>query len=112
MLKYSPILNRDLLKKPLTELQKDEPNHELIGSLFTEHHADLRDVLKVSTPKIESMLDAALDAGALGGKINGSGGGGFMFAYALNNSLSIAEAIEKVGGKSYIVRADEGTIIN
>jgi len=33
-------------------------------------------VLKVSTPKIESMLDAALDAGALGGKINGSGGGG------------------------------------
>ena len=25
---------------------------------------------------------------------------------------AIAEAIEKVGGKSYIVRADEGTIIN
>jgi galactokinase len=69
-------------------------------------------VLKVSTPKIESMLDAALDAGALGGKINGSGGGGCMFAYAPNNSEAIAEAIKKVGGKSYIVRADEGTIIN
>jgi galactokinase len=35
-----------------------------------------------------------------------------MFAYAPNNSEAIAEAIEKVGGKSYIVRADEGTIIN
>ena len=69
-------------------------------------------MLKVSTPKIESMLDAALDAGALGGKINGSGGGGCMFAYAPNNSEAIAEAIEKAGGKSYIVRADEGTIIN
>ena len=92
--------------------EKDEPNHKLIGSLFTEHHAILCDALKVSTPKIESMLDAALDAGALGGKINGSGGGGCMFAYAPNNAVGIAEAIEKVGGKSYIVRADEGTIIN
>ena len=90
--------------------EKDEPNHKLIGSLFTEHHAVLCDVLKVSTPKIESMLDAALDAGALGSKINGSGG--CMFAYAPNNSVRIAEAIEKVGEKSYIVRADEGTIIN
>jgi len=109
---HGTIQNRDLLKKALIELEKDETNHELIGALLTEHHTVLRDVLKVSTPKIESMLDAALDAGALGGKINGSGGGGCMFAYAPNNSEAIAEAIEKVGGKSYIVRADEGTIIN
>ena len=47
-----------------------------------------------------------------GGKINGSGGGGCMFAYAPNNSEAIAEAIKKAGGKSYIVQADEGTIIN
>ena len=103
--------NRDLLYEGLAELEKDEPNHELIGSLFTEHHAVLRDVLKVSTPKIESMLDAALDAGALGGKINGSGGGGCMFAYAPNNPEAIAEAIENMGGKSYIVRGDRGTVI-
>ena len=109
---HGTIQNRDLLIKALTELEKDETNHVLIGALLTEHHTVLRDVLKVSTPKIESMLDAALDAGALGGKINGSGGGGCMFAYAPNNSEAIAEAIEKVGGKSYIVRADEGTIIN
>ena len=109
---YGTIQNRDLLIKALTELEKDETNHVLIGALLTEHHTVLRDVLKVSTPKIESMLDAALDAGALGGKINGSGGGGCMFAYAPNNSEAIAEAIEKVGGKPYIVRADEGTIIN
>jgi galactokinase len=109
---HGTIQNRDLLKKALIELEKDETNHELIGALLTEHHTVLRDVLKVSTPKIESMLDAALDAGALGGKINGSGGGGSMFAYAPNNSEAIAEAIEKSGGKSYIVRADEGTIIN
>jgi galactokinase len=58
------------------------------------------------------MMDAALNAGALGGKINGSGGGGCMFAYAPNNPEHVAEAIEKSGGKAYIVQKDEGTRIN
>jgi galactokinase len=48
----------------------------------------------------------------LGGKINGSGGGGCMFAYAPNNPEHVAEAIEKAGGKAYIVQKDEGTRIN
>jgi galactokinase len=103
------IKNRDLLKKALSELQQKEPNHTLIGELLTEHHQVLRDVLQVSTPKIESMLDAALNAGALGGKINGSGGGGCMFAYAPNNPEQVASAIEKVGGKAFIIKLDEGT---
>ncbi|MBC8346190.1 MAG: GHMP kinase [Candidatus Marinimicrobia bacterium] len=103
--------NRELLKDGLVELEKDEADHELIGRLLTEHHQVLRDVLQVSTPKIESMIDAALNAGALGGKINGSGGGGCMFAYAPNNLDEIAKAIEKVGGRAYIIEADEGTII-
>jgi galactokinase len=55
------------------------------------------------------MLDAAMSAGALGGKINGSGGGGCMFVYAPNNPQKVAEAIEKVGGKSYLIRIDDGT---
>jgi galactokinase len=58
------------------------------------------------------MMDAASNAGALGGKINGSGGGGCMFAYAPSNPEQVAEAIEKVGGKAYIVQKAEGTRIN
>jgi galactokinase len=108
----STLKNRDLLKRALPELEKEESNHELIGQLLTDHHQVLRDVLQVSTPKIEVMMDAALNAGALGGKINGSGGGGCMFAYAPNNPEQVAEAIEKVGGKAYIVQKDEGTRIN
>jgi galactokinase len=57
------------------------------------------------------MMDAASNSGALGGKINGSGGGGCMFAYAPNNPEHVAEAIEKVGGKAYIIQGDEGTRI-
>ncbi len=103
--------NRDLLKIALPEFEKDEPNDKLIGQLLSDHHHVLRDVLQVSTPKIEKMMDEALYAGALGGKINGSGGGGCMFAYAPDNPQQVAEAIEKVGGKSYIVQIDEGTIV-
>lgn len=105
------IKNRDLLKKALWELEKDELNHELIGGLLTEHHSVLRDVLDVSTPKIEAMLDAALNSGALGGKINGSGGGGCMFAYSPNDAEKVAAAIERVGGKAYIIYPDVGTRI-
>ena len=103
--------NRDLIKMALPELEQDEPNDKLIGQLLSDHHHVLQDVLQVSTPKIEAMMDAALNAGALGGKINGSGGGGCMFAYAPDNPEKVAEAIEKVGGKSYIVQIDEGTIV-
>jgi len=109
---HGTMQNRDLLKKALTELEKDETNHELIGALLTEHHTVLRDILKVSTPKIESMLNVALKAGAMGGKISGSGGGGCMFAYAPGNSDEVAEAIEKVGGEAYVVTSDKGTILN
>ena len=57
------------------------------------------------------MLDAALGAGALGGKITGSGGGGCMFAYSPDNREIVAEAIEKAGGKSFIINSDVGTSI-
>ena len=46
-----------------------------------------------------------------GGKINGSGGGGCMFAYAPNNPKTVANAIENAGGKAYIVQSDIGTRI-
>ena len=65
-----------MLQKALVELKKNEPNYKLIGMLLTELHVVLRDIFDISTPKIESMLDAAMNAGALGGKITGSGGGG------------------------------------
>jgi galactokinase len=80
-----------------------------IGQLLSEHHAILRDVLRISTRKIDKMLDAAQNAGAYGGKINGSGGGGCMFAYAPEHPERIAEAIARAGGTPYIISVDEGT---
>ena len=105
------IKNRDILRQALAELQSINPHYPLIGRLLTKHHTILRDVLKVSTSNIEAMLEAALNAGALGGKINGSGGGGCMFAYAPKNPEGVAEAIEQVGGKAYIVESTAGSTL-
>ena len=57
---------------------------------------------------IEEMIAAALDAGALGAKINGSGGGGCMFAYAPSNPEKVAAAVAAAGGRPFVVRVDEG----
>ena len=80
-----------------------------LGELLYKHYKNLRDHKRTSTPKIELMMDAALTAGALGGKINGSGGGGCMFVYAPTKAEEVAEAIEKAGGKSYIINVDSGS---
>ena len=105
------INNRDILSKALPELNKNQPDFSFIGKCLLEHHEILRDVLDVSTVKIDNMLDAALGAGALGGKITGSGGGGCMFAYAPDNPEIVAEAIQKAGGRSFVINSDIGTSV-
>ena len=106
---FGTIENRDILRKAKVELEKEKPNNVLLGTLLNQQHHILKDTLNISTTKIESMLSAALDAGALGGKINGSGGGGCMFVYSPENQESVARAIESVGGRAYIIHSDTGT---
>ena len=104
------ISDRDLLLEAKAMFEGKNPwSDEKLGSLLSEHQVNLREHKRISTPKINRMIQAALDAGALGGKINGSGGGGCMFAYAPENPEKVVEAIEKVGGKAYIIEVDKGT---
>jgi galactokinase len=108
MLLDGTLRNHALTQEARATLQNVPLDHHRIGALLTEHHRVLRDVQRISTPKIERMLEAALHAGAYGGKINGSGGGGCMFAYAPEHTEQVAEAIERVGGTAYIVHVDGG----
>ncbi|WP_338876641.1 galactokinase family protein [Spirosoma sp. SC4-14] len=107
------LANRDILRNALAIL--DNPtesdrsiDHHAFGKLLTEHQNNLRDAQRISTPKIDRMIDEALKAGALGGKINGSGGGGCMFVYAPEQPETVAAAIERVGGKAYVITIDRG----
>jgi galactokinase len=87
--------------------QNNLSSHHL-GKLLSDMQRVFQKKLRVSTPKLDRMLEAAITAGALGGKLNGSGGGGCMFALAPDNQEDIAAAIEHVGAKAYHIHVDEG----
>ena len=55
------------------------------------------------------MITEALNSGAYGAKINGSGGGGCMFAYAPDDPERVKIAIENAGGEAFIINADSGS---
>lgn len=46
------------------------------GRLLVESHASLRDYLKVSTPALDALVEAAMQSGALGARLTGAGFGG------------------------------------
>jgi galactokinase len=105
---YANLINRDLCRRALDLLQQPRFDESEMGSLLDDHHEMLRDHLGVSTPKIEKMIAAAKEAGALGCKINGSGCGGTMIAYAPRSEEAVAVAIENAGGRAYIVKKSDG----
>ncbi|MCS6949347.1 MAG: galactokinase family protein [Armatimonadota bacterium] len=102
------LVNRDLTRRALQLFQSDSWSPQMLGDLLLAHHAQLRDGLEVSTPKIEKMLEAALRAGALGGKVNGSGGGGCLFVFAPGHEEEVVEALKSAGGDAWRVRVDTG----
>jgi galactokinase len=104
------VVNRDLTQQARQLLQNPIIDHHQLGRLLNAHQNELRERLRISTAKIDRMLDAALQSGALGGKINGSGGGGCMFVYAPFRTDQIAQAIETAGGKAMIIQCDSGCI--
>ena len=54
---------------------------------------------RIATPFIEEAYAAARAAGALGGKVTGAGGGGYMLLYCLfDRKHRVAEALTKLGG--------------
>ena len=54
----------------------------------------------ITNPIIDEIYETAKKAGAIGGKISGAGGGGFMMFYCPRNSrYKVIEALQKFGGE-------------
>jgi D-glycero-alpha-D-manno-heptose-7-phosphate kinase len=71
------------------------------GSLLNDAWlAKKRLAADITTPGIDDIYQAARDAGALGGKISGAGGGGHMFFYCDHGARHrVAEALARHGAQ-------------
>lgn len=110
---YAAIQNHIITKKALLELKKPTIDYCILGDLMNQHHTILRDNLKITVPRIDAMINAALEAGAYGAKIIGSGGGGCIVALSpIHLQNKISQAIKTAGGKeAYPVLVAKGTQI-
>ena len=110
---YAAIQNHIITQRALIELKKTTLNYLLIGDLMNQHHRILKNNLKITIPRIDAMIDAAINAGAYGAKIIGSGGGGCIVALApVHLQIKISQAVQQAGAKdAYSVKVASGTKI-
>lgn len=97
---------RDVVKEAETALRQS--NTEEIAKLINLHHRYMREGFENVIPKANEMIKASFNAGAIAGKVTGSGNGGCVIIYAPGYQDEAAAAIEQSGGKAYIVQIDEG----
>jgi len=102
------LINHQITDRAKEELSKEIPDVQRIAGLMNRHQELLRNNLRVSTAKLDAMIDKSLKAGALAAKINGSGEGGCMFAFCPGKQLEVAEAIKRAGGVPYIINIGRG----
>ncbi|MDC8006372.1 galactokinase family protein [Aureisphaera galaxeae] len=110
---YAAIQNHSITQEALKEFEKEVLDIPKIGKLMTNHHEILRDILGITVPKIDAMIDGALEAEAFGAKIVGSGGGGCICALTSEeNKDAVIDAILRAGAKdAYAVKVSGGTYI-
>ena len=74
---------RDMVDEGILILQDESRDIEDFGKLLDNSWKIKRALSnQVSTPEIDQIYDIAIKAGAIGGKILGAGGGGFMLIFA------------------------------
>lgn len=107
------ITNHSITQKALIALQQQPMDMNYLGQLMTQHHNILRNVLGLTVPKIDQMIEASLHAGAYGAKIIGSGGGGCIVALAApEDEQAVALAMKQAGAiEAYPITVAKGTRI-
>ena len=105
------IKNYQVTQSAFNELNNNAPNIETLLNLMNRHQEYLGRFLKVSTEKINWIIDEALKSGAKAAKTNGSGGGGSVVIWAPGESKNVTEHLNSLGIDAYSVEIDEGTRI-
>ncbi|MHB8571959.1 MAG: galactokinase [Candidatus Dormibacteria bacterium] len=75
---------------------------ESLGALLNDSHRSLRDGFEVSTPELDQIQAAAVDAGALGARLLGAGFGGSVLALTTGSSAAgVAAAATSAGASGW-----------
>ena len=87
-----------------TACQSIEGGHpERLGPLMNENHRILQK-MGVSSPELDRLTEASLNAGASGAKLSGGGHGGNMIALSTKeNAPAVTEALLEAGAKNVVV---------
>jgi galactokinase len=78
------------------------PDRAVLGALFRESHASLRDDFEVSTPELDLLVELAEDAGAVAARLTGGGFGGSVVVLAEEGS---AQAVAASAVAAYAARS-------
>ncbi len=71
-----------------------EDGARAIGDLLVASHASMRDDFEISVPELDTAVDAALAAGALGARMTGGGFGGAAIALIEQDAVkSVSDAV-------------------
>jgi D-glycero-alpha-D-manno-heptose-7-phosphate kinase len=89
----------------LKALEKGDLRH--FGGIMDEHWQQKKNLSgKISNPRIDQVYKAARAKGALGGKVIGAGGGGFLLFYAESGHQKIDKLMEENGMRRLDFRFD------
>ena len=90
-----------------------EGNVEIIGELLHKSWQLKKQLARqISNGSIENMYDAARQAGAIGGKITGAGGGGFLLLYCPHDrQLAVRDALHPLQQLPFQVEPDGTKVI-
>ena len=105
--------NYFITKAAYQELKKESSDINHLGDLMNKHHLLLRDNLKITVPRIDAMIENSLNAGAIGAKIIGSGGGGCIVAISEpGNEEKIIYEIKKAGAiDAFLIKESGGALV-
>ena len=106
--------NYVILREALRFFEKGQFLPAGFGQMIYRHHKNLRDGFGISTPTIERILDTAMEHGALGGKINGSGGGGCCYVYCPDRESAerVLDAVQAIGFPGMMLQPDQGNRVD
>jgi D-glycero-alpha-D-manno-heptose-7-phosphate kinase len=81
--------------------------NQLAGIMHEDFVQKSKTAENVSNPQIEEMYHEARSKGAIGGKICGAGGGGFMVLYCpVDRHAAVAERLQRMGASVLPVSID------